>query len=108
MKLAADANVLLASLIGGKAKQILRHPEVTDILTTAGVVGEIAEYVPILARKKRLSLDILLAAAASKSFRLQAVPPMWESRFGPSKAKRAIVAFIGGVVAMFGARLADG
>ena len=50
----------------------------------------------------------LLAAATSKSFRLQAVPPMWESRFGPSKAKRAIVAFIGGVVAMFGARLADG
>lgn len=50
----------------------------------------------------------LLAAATSKAFRLQAVPPMWESRFGPSKAKRAIVAFIGGVVAMFGARLADG
>jgi len=50
----------------------------------------------------------LLAAATSKSFRLQAVPPMWESRFGPSKAKRATVAFIGGVVAMFGARLADG
>ena len=50
----------------------------------------------------------LIASATSKSFRLQAVPAMWEGRFGPSKAKRAIVAFIGGVVAMFGARLADG
>jgi hypothetical protein len=33
---------------------------------------------------------------------------MWEKRFGPSKLKRGIVAFIGGVIAMFGARLADG
>jgi predicted nucleic acid-binding protein len=65
VRLVADANVLLASLIGGKAKQVLRHPEVTEILTTTGVVEEITEYVPILARKKRLSLDILLAAAAS-------------------------------------------
>jgi uncharacterized protein len=50
----------------------------------------------------------LIASTTSKSFRLQAVPPMWERRFGPGKAKRAIVAFIGGAVAMFGARLADG
>lgn len=50
----------------------------------------------------------LLASTTSKSFRLQAVPPMWESRFGPGKAKRAVVAFIGGTIAMFGARLADG
>ena len=50
----------------------------------------------------------LLAAATSKTFRFQAVPPLWESRFGPGKAKRAVVAFVGGAVAMFGARLADG
>ena len=50
----------------------------------------------------------LIASTTSKSFRLQAVPPLWERRFGPGKAKRAIVAFMGGAVAMFGARLADG
>ena len=50
----------------------------------------------------------LIASTTSKSFRLQAVPPMWESRFGPGRAKRAIAAFGGGAVAMFGARLADG
>jgi uncharacterized protein len=50
----------------------------------------------------------LTASTTSKSFRLRAVPPMWESRFGPGKIKRAIVAFVGGGVAMFGARLADG
>jgi uncharacterized protein len=50
----------------------------------------------------------LIASTSSRSFRWQAVPATWEKRFGPNKAKRAIVAFIGGVVAMFGARLADG
>lgn len=50
----------------------------------------------------------LIASTTSRSFRLQAVPSMWESRFGPSRLKRGIVAFIGGVIGMFGARLADG
>jgi uncharacterized protein len=50
----------------------------------------------------------LIAATSSKTFRLKAVPPMWESRFGPGKLKRGITAFLGGVIAMFGARLADG
>jgi len=50
----------------------------------------------------------LIASTTSKTFKLQAVPPMWEWRFGPSRAKRAMVAFVGGAVAMYGARLADG
>ena len=50
----------------------------------------------------------LIASTTSKTFRVQAVPTMWENRFGPSKVKRGIVAFIGGAIAMFGARLADG
>lgn len=50
----------------------------------------------------------LISATTSKSFQARAVPPMWESRFGPSAVKRGIVAFLGGGIAMFGARLADG
>lgn len=50
----------------------------------------------------------LIASKTSRSFRWQGVPTMWEGRFGPGKAKRAVVAFLGGAVAMFGARLADG
>jgi hypothetical protein len=50
----------------------------------------------------------LIASTTSGSFRWKAVPDMWEARFGPSKVKRGFVAFIGGVIAMFGARLADG
>jgi hypothetical protein len=50
----------------------------------------------------------LIASTSSKSFKWQAVPSMWEARFGPGKGKRAIAAFCGGAIAMFGARLADG
>jgi hypothetical protein len=54
-------------------------------------------------------LGALIAALTSGSFRLQAVPDMWAGRFGThSTAGRAAVAFAGGVVAMFGARMADG
>lgn len=50
----------------------------------------------------------LAASTTSGSFRWQAVPGRWEKRFGASVPKRAVVAFIGGAIAMFGARLADG
>jgi len=43
-----------------------------------------------------------------KSFKLESVPPAWRDRFGPSIGKRAIGAFLGGIVAMIGARMADG
>jgi hypothetical protein len=33
---------------------------------------------------------------------------MWQDRFGSGITARAIIAFIGGTVAMFGARLAGG
>jgi uncharacterized membrane protein YedE/YeeE len=42
------------------------------------------------------------------SFKLEAVPPEWEARFGGSVTKRAIAAILGGIVMMIGARMADG
>jgi len=50
----------------------------------------------------------LIASTTSGTFLWKGVPDMWGKRFGPSKFKRGIVAFVGGVIAMFGARLADG
>lgn len=50
----------------------------------------------------------LIAAVSSQNFTLQAVPPMWRKKFGGSIPKRAGGAFLGGLVAMYGARLADG
>jgi uncharacterized membrane protein HdeD (DUF308 family) len=53
-------------------------------------------------------LGSLIASTTSRTFQWKAVPGMWETRFGPSKVKRGIIAFTGGLIAMFGARLADG
>jgi hypothetical protein len=53
-------------------------------------------------------LGSLIASTASRSFKWQAVPTMWEKRFGPGIPKRALAAFVGGAIAIFGARLADG
>lgn len=53
-------------------------------------------------------LGSLAAALGSGTFRLKAVPDLFASRFGPSPGRRFGVAFLGGAVAMFGARLADG
>jgi uncharacterized membrane protein YedE/YeeE len=49
-----------------------------------------------------------LSSITEGSFRIKAVPDMWEEHFGSSKLKRGITAFIGGVILMFGARLAGG
>lgn len=54
-------------------------------------------------------IGALIAAVTSGSFRWQALPDMWQERFGSkSRGKRALFAFVGGTIAMFGARLADG
>lgn len=50
----------------------------------------------------------LVASLTGKTFKAEPVPPMWAQRFGGSFWKRAAVAFVGGVVALFGARMADG
>jgi hypothetical protein len=53
-------------------------------------------------------LGALISSATDRSLKLESVPPTWEKRFGPSIGKRAIGAFLGGIVAMVGARMADG
>ena len=55
-----------------------------------------------------IALGSFVAAITSGSFRVQMVPDMWRRRFGDTGPSRAIVAFVGGIIAMFGARLADG
>lgn len=50
----------------------------------------------------------LLSSVTDKSFKVEGVPPRWEKRFGPSIGIRALGAFAGGIVAMIGARMADG
>ena len=53
-------------------------------------------------------LGAMAAALTGGAFEWEGVPPMWHKRFGPSESKRIFGGFLGGAVAMFGARLADG
>ena len=53
-------------------------------------------------------IGALISSLTDKSFKFESVPPSWAERFGPSIGKRAIGAFFGGIVAMIGARMADG
>jgi hypothetical protein len=53
-------------------------------------------------------IGALLASKLSGDFKRSFLSPMWEKRFGPSCFKRWIVAFFGGIMLMFGARMADG
>lgn len=55
-----------------------------------------------------LVLGAWLAARLSGSRLLETVPALWAERFGPSRAKRAAGAFVGGAILLFGARLAGG
>jgi len=50
----------------------------------------------------------LVASITSGTFRWKGIPEMWERHFGLAQLKRGTVAFLGGLIAMFGARLADG
>jgi hypothetical protein len=50
----------------------------------------------------------LLSVLVSRTFRLEKVPTTWSQQFGGSTAKRFLAAFLGGVIIMFGARMAGG
>ncbi len=53
-------------------------------------------------------LGALLASLTTGSYRIQAVPESFRERFGPGLGRRALLGFLGGMLAMFGARLAGG
>lgn len=65
MKLAADANVLLSAVIGGRARLVFNPAEIEEILTTEAVFAEVEEYAAVLGRKKKLDPDTLMLAVAS-------------------------------------------
>ncbi|HNY40679.1 MAG TPA: YeeE/YedE thiosulfate transporter family protein [Bryobacteraceae bacterium] len=49
-----------------------------------------------------------LSSKLSKEPKGDEVPQLWASRFGPSRGRRMLGAFLGGLVLIFGARLAGG
>ncbi len=53
-------------------------------------------------------LGALLSVAAGRAFRWEKVPATWSKQFGDATWKRMTAAFLGGVIIMFGARMAGG
>jgi uncharacterized membrane protein YedE/YeeE len=96
----------------------------TSFVRSAGMLGKVFEpervaqleyfirYLPKFDWQLLFVIGIFLgsfiSAVWSGSFKLQGVPDMWAERFGSNPVKRGVVAFFGGIIAMYGARLADG
>ena len=55
-----------------------------------------------------IALGGMLSAVLAGNWRVETVPSVWRERFGPSVGRSLAAAFAGGVLIMFGARLADG
>lgn len=53
-------------------------------------------------------LGALVSSLVSKTFTIESVPSIWKEQFGASKTKRFIAAIVGGILAMYGARMAGG
>lgn len=96
----------------------------TTFVRAAGLIEQIfipdiAQEVPLYAKLK-LSFDwqfmlvigigigSFLSALVSKTFKMELIPTIWRERFGSSILKRSVLGFLGGVLAIYGARLADG
>jgi len=70
VRLAADANVLLSAVLGGRARLILHSTQIEEILTVESILAEVEEYASLLARKKRLAEDLVLLAVAAMPLRV--------------------------------------
>lgn len=55
-----------------------------------------------------LPIGALISALLARSLKPETVPELWQWRFGPSRAGRYLGAFAGGLLLLFGARMAGG
>jgi hypothetical protein len=108
-------SVLTAGKYLGVSTTFVRTIGMIESLFTPDRVASLPYFVkekPLIDWQVMEVLGILIgafiAAKLSGDFKKRFVPPMWENRFGPSRLKRWAIAFLGGVILMFGARMADG
>ena len=80
--------------------------KIANIFSTFNVVNlsENIEIVVIIG----VVIGAFLSSYLSNSFTKELVPSLWKQNFGDSFTKRAFFAFIGGIIVVFGARLAGG
>lgn len=60
-RLVVDANVILSAVIGGRAADLMWKTR-SELVTTAHTVQEVARYLPTLADKAGISLEVALGA----------------------------------------------
>lgn len=99
----------------GASSTFVRAAGMTERIFSPGHVdqlGYFARYVPHVDWQwlflAGVALGALGSALLSRDFAWRGVPGMWESRFGPGRARRAAAAFAGGFVILVGARIAGG
>lgn len=108
-------SVLVAGKYFGASTTFVRSAGMVEKIFSPERVSKMAYFiskVPKFDWQWMFVVGILIGALVSSTtggtFRWKAVPDMWGARYGSGRLKRGIVAFIGGLVAMFGARLAGG
>jgi hypothetical protein len=108
-------SIWIAGKFFGASTSFVRSAGMIEKLLGSDRVGEIdyfVKYVPQVDWQWMFVLGIfigsLIAATTSRTFRLQGIPDMWKAHFGGNLLKRAPIAFAGGALAIFGARLAGG
>ena len=108
-------SVLIAGKYFGASTAFVRSAGMLEKIVLPDHVAKVAYFIkksPKIEWQWMFVIGILagsfISSISSGSFKIQATPPMWRSRFGNSTGKRFLVAFAGGIIAMFGARLAGG
>lgn len=109
------ASVLVAGKYFGASTSFVRTAgmlEQTVAPEHVASLGYFQKEKPIVEWQWMFVLGIMIgsfvASRASGAFELTGTPATWRERFGPSPVKRGLVAFFGGAIALFGARLAGG
>ncbi len=119
--LLAVASVLITTVVIDKAKYLgasTTFVRVVGYAEQAVAPQHVADNAYFQAKKVKVDWQMLfvigvfvgalVSARLGKTAKIETVPPIWEERFGPSATVRAVGAFLGGVILLFGARLAGG
>jgi len=113
--LVSVGSVLVAGKYLGASTTFVRGAGMAERLYAPEVVTTLAYYLkekPIVDWQFLfvcgIALGAFVAAKLAGDFKVQFLPDSWQARFGSNPWPRAVAAFVGGAVAMFGARLADG
>ena len=112
MDKALGASTTMVKIAGGLEALVARaHVEANTyfaqhLVTTAKATNPFVDWQ--MALVAMLLVGAFVAARLAGSTFRENVPALWAWRFGPSPWRRHAWAFIGGMILLFGARLADG